>query len=96
MNITWRRLILMTKVSISLPGELLAEIDELARERQLPRSALVRESLERVLSEERQRQTLVRARELYAQIAVEDRALSEAHLSLTVETLPPYNPATEE
>jgi len=86
----------MTKVSISLPGGLLAEIDELAEKRQLPRSALVREGLERVLKQERQRQTLIRARELYAQIAVEDRALSEEHLSLAVETLPPYNPATEE
>jgi metal-responsive CopG/Arc/MetJ family transcriptional regulator len=86
----------MTKVSISLPGELLAEIDELAEKRQLPRSALVRESLERVLNEERQRQTLIRARELYAQIAAEDRALSEEHLPLTVETLPPYSPTAEE
>ena len=86
----------MTKVSISLPGELLAEIDELAEKRQLPRSALVRESLERVLDEERQRQTLFCARELYAQIAAEDRALSEEHLSLTVETLPPYDPTAEE
>lgn len=80
----------MTKVSISLPGELLAEIDELAKERQLPRSELVRESLERLLDEERQRRTLARARELYAQIATEDRVLAEAYLAPTAETLPPF------
>lgn len=84
---------MLTKVSISLPGELLAEIDELAEERQLPRSALVRESLERLLNEERQRRTLARARELYAQIAAEDMALAEAHLPLAVETLPSCLPA---
>ncbi|MEA3346042.1 MAG: ribbon-helix-helix domain-containing protein [Chloroflexota bacterium] len=80
---------MLTKVSISLPGELLAEIDELAEERQLPRSALVQESLERLLNEECQRRTLALARELYAEIAAEDVALSEAYRPLAIETLPP-------
>lgn len=86
----------MTKISISLPGELLAEIDELAEQRKLARSALVRESLERLLNEEHQQRTLARARELYACVAAEDMALAEAHLPLTVETIPPYLASTAE
>lgn len=87
---------MLTRISVSLPGELVTEVDALAHQRQVSRSRLVWESLEQLLQQERHRQTLARARELYAAIEAEDAALAETWLSLAAETVPPYQPENAE
>jgi metal-responsive CopG/Arc/MetJ family transcriptional regulator len=81
---------MVTKTSISLPDDLAATLDRLSQERRMPRSALVREGLMYWLQEEQRQHILARARELYAEIAAEDRALAEMYQPLVGESLPPY------
>jgi len=79
----------VAKVALSLPASLLAQIDRHARKSRLSRSALVREVMERSLRQPHEDETLRKARHIYAGLGQEDRALSEAFLTLAAETLPP-------
>jgi metal-responsive CopG/Arc/MetJ family transcriptional regulator len=87
---------MVTKTSVSLPDDLAATLDRLAQEKQMSRSALVREGLMRWLEEEQRQRVLARARELYAEIAAEDRALAEMYQPLAAESLPPYTASDKE
>jgi len=87
---------MVTKTSISLPDDLAIALDRLAQERRMSRSALVREGMMYWLQQEQRQRVLARARELYAEIAAEDRALSEMYQPLAAESLPPYNTASDE
>ena len=87
---------MVIKTSISLPDDLAATLDRLAQERQMSRSALVREGLVYWLQEQQRQRVLARARELYAEIAAEDRALAETYQPLAAESLPPYTVGDEE
>ena len=86
---------MVTKTSISLPDDLAATLDSLAQERQMSRSAVVREGLMHWLQEEQRQRVLARARELYAEIATEDKALAEMYQPLAAESLPPYTASDE-
>ncbi len=81
---------MQARVTLTLPKPLLAQVDALARRRGLSRSALVRASLETIVRAEQERETLTRARQLYAEIEAEDRTLAAAYLPLAAETIPPY------
>jgi len=87
---------MVTKTSISLPDDLAATLDHLAQERRMSRSALVREGLMHWLQEEQRQRVLARARELYAEIAAEDRALAEMYQPLAAESLPSYTLSDKE
>ena len=87
---------MVTKTSISLPDDLAVALDRLAQERRMSRSALVREGLMYWLQEEQRQRVLARARELYAEIAAEDRALAEMYQPLVAESLPSYTASGEE
>lgn len=87
---------MVTKTSISLPDDLAVALDRLAQERRMSRSALVREGLMYWLQEEQRQRVLARARELYAEIAAEDRALAEMYQPLAAESLPSYTASGEE
>jgi len=80
---------MLTKIAVSLPAELLTEVDELATARHTSRSAVVREGLETLLRQEREQATLARAYQLYAEIATEDTTLAEDFMNIAAETLPP-------
>ncbi len=79
----------VAKVALSLPASLLALIDRLAKKSRLSRSAFVREVMERTLRQPHEDEILQKARVIYAEVAEEDRALSEGFLTLAAETLPP-------
>ena len=79
-----------TKIAVSLPPDLLAQVDELARRLNESRSALVRRSLEKTLEQYTLQQTRHKAREIYAEIEETDRQLAEDFLTISAETLPPY------
>lgn len=81
----------MAKIAISLPDDMLSDIDRLARERRMARSEVIRKGVEAFLEVERFRQTVTRAQELYAEIALEDATLAERYLPMVAETLPVYH-----
>jgi len=81
----------MAKIAISLPDDMLSDIDRLARERRMARSEVIRKGVEAFLEVERFRQTVARAQELYAEIALEDATLAERYLPIVAETLPVYH-----
>ncbi len=78
----------VAKVALSLPASLLARIDRHAKKSRLSRSAFVREVMERTLHRPHEDEVLRKARHIYAEVGQEDRALSEAFLTLAAETLP--------
>jgi metal-responsive CopG/Arc/MetJ family transcriptional regulator len=83
----------VVKIGISLPRPLLDRVDALARHKRQSRSEFVRQSLERTLAEEIPPHVLAEARELYAAVEADDRALAEGFLAVAAETLPPYDEA---
>jgi len=78
----------VAKVALSLPEPLITQIDRLAKKAGLSRSAFVRQAVERTLQESAETQSLRTAYQIYAEIAEEDRKLSERFLPLAAETLP--------
>lgn len=77
----------VAKVALSLPESLVTQIDRLAKKAGLSRSAFVREAVERTLQESAETQVIRTAYQIYAEIAEEDRKLSERFLPLAAETL---------
>ena len=81
----------LSKVVVSLPAPLLRRIDRLAGKVRLSRSAFVRHAVETALRQPAETEALRKARQIYADIAEEDRALAKVSLPLVAETLPfPY------
>jgi len=78
----------VAKVALSLPEPLVTQIDRLAKKVGLSRSAFVRQAVERTLQETTETQVVRTAYQIYAEIAEEDRKLSETFLPLAAETLP--------
>ena len=78
-----------SKVALSLPAPLLRRIDRLAGKARLSRSAFVRHAVETALRQPAETEALRKARQIYADIAEEDRALAKVYLPLVAETLPP-------
>ena len=81
----------MAKIAISLPDDMLSDIDRLARERRMARSEVIRKGVEAFLEVERFRQTVARAQELYTEIALEDATLAERYRPMVAESLPVYH-----
>ena len=78
----------VAKVALSLPEPLVTQIDRRAKKAGLSRSAFVRQAVERTLQESAESQVVEMAHQIYAEIAEEDRKLSETFLPLAAETLP--------
>jgi len=78
------------KIAISLPKDLLKQVDRIAEELNESRSALVRDALIAKVNDYVDRKTAEKAKKIYAQIAEDDIMLSEKFLSISSETLPPY------
>ena len=79
----------VSKVALSLPTPLLRRIDRLAGKARLSRSAFVRHAVETALRQPTESAVFREARQLYAAIGDEDRALAETYLPLISETVPP-------
>ncbi len=65
------------------------KVDRLAGKARLSRSAFVRHAVETAIRQPAETEVLQKARQIYADIAEEDRALAKAYLPLITETLPP-------
>jgi len=77
------------KVAISLPKPLLDRVDREATRRAVSRSAVIREALEDVFDVSHIDPVVAKAARIYAEIAEEDRRLSEAFLRVSAPP-PPY------
>lgn len=77
------------KVAISLPKALLNRVDKEATRRALSRSAVIREALEDAFDVFLTDPVVAKAARIYAEIAEEDRRLSEAFLRISAPP-PPY------
>jgi metal-responsive CopG/Arc/MetJ family transcriptional regulator len=80
----------VTKIAISLPKDLLKQVDEIAEELKKSRSAIVRDALVAKVNDYMDRETAEKARKIYAEISKEDIELSEKFISISSETIPPY------
>ena len=78
------------KVAISLPRRLLHRVDREAAKRALSRSAVIREVLEEAFDDPLADPVVAKAARIYAEIAEEDRRLSEAFLRIS-EPPPPFD-----
>ena len=78
----------VAKVALSLPTPLLTQIDRLARNARLSRSALVRQVMETAFRAPAEAKIVRKAKQLYAEIGEDDRALTATFLSVAAETLP--------
>jgi len=79
------------KVAISLPSDILSDTDKLASQRGKSRSAIIRDALARVLIEEVDKATEVKAKTLYKEIGEEDKILAEKFRGIIKKNLPPYS-----
>lgn len=73
----------MAKIAMSLPNELLAQLDEMATARQQTRSHLIRELLAAQLAQEEQERIRAEWKAIYDEIAEDEIAMSEAMLSIS-------------
>lgn len=81
---------MQAKIAISLPPEMLAIVDGMASDRAISRSAVIRETVDYFIRMEKKQRVIAEAREIYAAIESEDRALAEAYSGLNAETWPIY------
>jgi len=87
----------MAKIAISLPDELLTQLDTIAAERQQTRSSLVREWLGAQLAQEEQERIRAEWKAIYDEIAEDEITMSEELLAISIfPTLEPYEPTVEE
>ncbi len=77
------------KVAISLPKTLLNRVDKEATRRAVSRTAVIREALEGAFDVALSDPVVAKAAPIYAEIAEEDRRLSEAFLRISAPP-PPY------
>ena len=80
----------VVKIGVSLPNSLLEQVDTLGRRNSQSRSEFIRRSLERTLMDEVAPRMLAEAHALYAAIGTDECALAEDFLTVSVDTLPPY------
>lgn len=76
------------KIAISLPVDLLEEIDKLVKEQHQSRSAIVRLAINNLVKSYLEHKAFKRARQIYKDIAETDRKLSKEFISISKETLP--------
>lgn len=87
----------MAKIAMSLPDDLLAQLDEMATARQQTRSRLIRELLAAQLAQEEHERIRAEWKAIYEEIAEDEIAMSEELLAISIfPTLEPYGQSVEE
>ncbi|MDI6793434.1 MAG: ribbon-helix-helix domain-containing protein [bacterium] len=75
------------KTAVSLPEYLFEEVDTYAKTHHQSRSSVIRLALEKLLNAYQDQKTLLKAKEIYAELAQSDQKLAEDFLSISSETL---------
>ncbi|MCK4597542.1 hypothetical protein KAU04_05855 [bacterium] len=76
------------KIAMSLPNELLQEVDMISKKSNCSRSATFRKALQMLVEKHQNAETLEKAKKIYHQTSVFDRNLSEKFSRLSSETMP--------
>jgi len=76
------------KVTVSLPRELLQEVDSIAKDSYNSRSLLVKKALELLIDEYIEKKNIEEAKQIYSEIYQSNHKLAEEFLSISSETLP--------
>ncbi|MCK4353161.1 hypothetical protein KAW65_07130 [candidate division WOR-3 bacterium] len=74
------------KVAISLPSDILSDIDKIAKQKAKSRSAIIKNALVHILTEEVDKETEIKAKALYEEINKKDRVLAEKFQPIIKET----------
>jgi len=75
------------KITISLPADMLQQVDEYAQMGDKNRSLVIREAVETYIKEDVESRIISQAAKVYAQIEESDSKLSEQFLSISSETV---------
>lgn len=76
------------KVTVSLPGDLLQEVDSIAKDSYNSRSSLVKKALEILINNYMEKKNIEKAKQIYSEIYQSDHKLAEEFLPISSETLP--------
>ena len=72
----------VTKLGISIPTELLGEIDKVSQGLKKNRSEVIREAITKMINDYKKQQVVEHAEKIYKEIAEEDKRLAEDYLSI--------------
>ncbi|TVM00558.1 MAG: hypothetical protein CV087_13225 [Candidatus Brocadia sp. WS118] len=72
----------VTKLGISVPKELLEEVDMISKELKKNRSEVIRDAITKMINAYRRQQAIEKAEKIYKEIAEYDKRLAEDFLSI--------------
>ena len=72
----------VTKLGISIPEELLEEIDKISQGLKKNRSAVIREAITKMINDYKKQQVVEKAGKIYRELAEDDKRLAEDFLSI--------------
>lgn len=79
-----------TKLGISIPAELLVEIDKISQELKKNRSEVIREAITKMINDYKKQQVIEHVENIYKEIADDDRRLAEDFLSICEKPVAKY------
>lgn len=80
----------VTKLGISIPKELLDEIDKISQGLKKNRSEIIREGITRIINDYKKQQVVEHAEKIYKEIAEDDKRLAEDFLSICEKPVAKY------
>jgi metal-responsive CopG/Arc/MetJ family transcriptional regulator len=72
----------VTKLGISIPVELLVEIDKISQELKKNRSEVIREAITKMINDYKKQQVVEYAEKIYKEIAEDDKHVAEDFLGI--------------
>lgn len=80
----------VTKLGISIPKELLGEIDKISQGLKKNRSAVIREAIMKMINDYKKQQVIEHVENIYKEIAEDDKHLAEDFLSICEKSVAKY------
>lgn len=80
----------VTKLGISIPKELLDEIDKISQGLKKNRSEIIREGITKIINDYKKQQVVEHAEKIYKEIAEDDKRLAEDFLSICEKPVAKY------
>lgn len=80
----------VTKLGISIPKELLDEIDKISQGLKKNRSEIIREGITKIINDYKKQQVVEHAEKIYKEIAEDDKRLAEDFISICEKPVAKY------
>lgn len=81
----------VTKLGISIPAELLVEIDKISHGLKKNRSEVIREAITKMINDYKKQRVIKHAENIYKEIAEDDKRLAEDFMSICEKPVTKYN-----